>query len=247
MIAQTLSGRFTGQLIGLLAAVCLCSSLAFAEQPAPRIVVTGQGSADVAPDMAVLLLTVTREADTARAALTANSAAMAQVLTAMGEEGIAERDLQTSNFSLQPKYHHPPRNATGGRPAPRIVGYTVRNGLTVRVRDLEKVGKILDRSVSLGVNEGGQIQFTNDDPSAVIEKARRRAVQEAMAKARTLAQAAGVELGGILELSEQNFHSRPMPMAKMAMDAESYGGELPIAAGENSYNVSVNLTVAIQQ
>jgi uncharacterized protein YggE len=100
----------------------------------PRILVSGQGSVSVAPDMAVLSLSVTREATTARAALDANSTAMNDVLEAMKSEGIEERDLQTSGFSIQPRYTRPVPNKSGEREPPRIAGYTVRNSLTVRIR-----------------------------------------------------------------------------------------------------------------
>ena len=155
-------------------------------EPYPRIVVAGQGSVDVAPDMAVLTLTVAREAQTARAALDANSSAMAEVLAAMQAQGIAERDLQTSNFSIQPKYVYPPRKSSGEGEPPRIVGYTVRNSLSVRVRDIGKVGAVLDKSVTLGVNEGGNILFTNDDPSGPMAQARTLAMHDAIARANTL-------------------------------------------------------------
>lgn len=216
------------------------------EEPFPRIVVTGQGSVDIAPDMAVITLTVVREAATARAALDANSKAMADVLGAMEEQGIAQRDLQTSNFSIRPKYTYPPRNPSGPTEAPRIVGHTVSNSLTVRVRDISKVGEVLDKSVTLGVNQGGNILFTNDDPAAALDRARTAAVHEALAKATTLAQAAGVKRGKVLQISEQSFQPRPMPMARaeMAMAADA---AVPVVAGENTYQVSVNLTFAIEQ
>jgi uncharacterized protein YggE len=216
-------------------------------EPYPRIVVNGQGSAEVAPDMAVLQLTVTREAKTARAALDANSAAMAEVLTALRGEGIAERDLQTANFSIQPKYVYPSQKAQGDDRTPRIVGYTVRNGLSVRVRDLGKLGAIMDKSVTLGVNEGGNILFTNDDPSGAVEQARTRAVKDAMAKAKTLATAAGVKLGKVLELSEQSRNPAPVPMMRGEMMMAKAADAVPVAAGENSYKVTVSLSYGIVQ
>ena len=214
----------------------------------PRIVVTGQGIADVAPDMALLNLTVTREGKTARAALDANSAAMAEVLAAMQAAGIEERDLQTSNFNIQPRYTQSPRRADGERPPPRIAGYVVRNSLGVRVRDIDRVGDILDKSVTLGVNEGGSIQFGNDDPSTVITAARKAAVADALDKARTLAEAAGVGLGDILEISEQSYMPRPMTMmdAEMGMKRAA-AAPVPVATGENSYSVTVNISIEIQQ
>lgn len=216
-------------------------------QPPPRILVTGQGTIDIAPDMAVLVLTVTREADTARAALTANSAAMGDVLRAMQAQGIAESDLQTSNFSIRPVYTRPPRKSSGEMEAPKIVGYTVRNSLSVRVRDISKVGAVLDKSVTMGVNEGGSILFTNDDPSAAITQARVKAVQEATAKAGTLAQAAGVKIGRILEISEQSFNPRPMLMARAEMSMARSADAVPVATGENTYKVMVNVSFAIDQ
>ncbi len=213
----------------------------------PRILVTGQGSVDVAPDMAMLALTVTREAETAREALDANSAAMKDVLDAMKAEGIKARDLQTTGFSIQPKYFYPQQQSSSTREPPRIVGYTVRNSLTVRVRDIASLGQILDKSVTLGVNEGGNISFTNDDPSAALTEARVLAMKDALAKAETLTEAGGVKVGILLEISEQSFNPRPMPMARaersMAMSADA----VPVATGENTYRVSVNVTFAIDQ
>jgi hypothetical protein len=220
--------------------------LALAEEsPAARIIVAGEGSIDIAPDMAVLNFSVVRQALTARAALTANSAAMTKVLDAMAVLDIAKQDLQTSDFSIQPRYSNPPRQNSGITEAPKLLGYTVRNAVTVRVRDISRVGEVLDTSVTLGVNDGGGIRFTNNDPSEAIAEARTQAMKEALSKAETLAKAAGVSVGKVLEISEQHSSSRPLPMARMAMydAAES----VPIAAGANSYKVTVNVTLAIEQ
>jgi uncharacterized protein YggE len=217
------------------------------EDPAPRILVLGEGSVDVAPDMAVLNLSVMREAATAREALTANSAAMAKVLDAMTALGIEKRDLQTANFSIQPRYTNPPRQGIGAGDARKLVGYTVRNGLTVRVRDISKVGEVLDTSVNLGVNEGGSILFTNDDASQAITQARIQAMENALSKGQTLAKAAGVKVGKVLEISEQNYSPRPVAMARMGMAMDSSAKSVPIAAGENTYKVTVNVSLAIEQ
>lgn len=231
----------------LALAAGFCTSLAAAGEPEPSISVSGEGEASVAPDMAIVSLMVTREGETAREALSANNRAMEEVLAAMRKRGIEDRDLQTSNFSIQPRYTQPPRAASGERPAPKIDGYTVRNGLTVRVRKLADLGEILDQSVSLGVNEGGGVQFTNADPSKAIEQARIAAVRDAMARAQTLAGAAGVKTGRILSLSEQSYMPRPAPMMRAASFAEAAADSVPMAAGENSYRVNVQLSVAVEQ
>lgn len=214
--------------------------------PVPRIVVSGQGEAAVAPDMAVLTLAVQTEAETARAALDENNDAMADVIEALKEAGIEDRDLQTSGLSISPRYVYPrPGNE---EQAPRLVGYQVSNSLTVRVREIDMAGEILDRSVTLGVNQGGTISFTNDDPTAALEEARKRAVEDAVARARTLAQAAGVELGRVLEITENGHMRPPMPFAAMAsrMEADT-AASVPIQTGENSYTVNINVTFELSQ
>ena len=123
----------------------------------------------------------------------------------------------------------------------------MRNGLDVRVRDLAKLGAIIDQSVTLGVNEGGNIMFTNDDPAAAIDKARASAVQDAAARAKTLASAAGVKLGRLLEISENSYNPGPAPMMRTEMMASKAADAMPVAAGENSYQVTVSVSYAIEQ
>jgi uncharacterized protein len=233
--------------VAMMAAILTGGALAQENEPFPRIVVSGEGMATLAPDMAVLDLTVMHEAATARAALDANTAAMAEVLGAMKAEGIAERDLQTSNFSIEPKYLYPKNPSDGEREPPRIVGYIVRNSLTVRVRDLDKVGAILDTSVTLGVNQGGNIAFTNDDPSGALDEARVKAMQDAIAKAKILTETAGVGLGKVLEISENSFRPQPIPLARAKVAMMEAADAVPVAAGENAYSVTVGVSFALEQ
>lgn len=218
-------------------------SASAAEPLPPRIVVTGEGEKAVAPDMALLSLAVMREAKTAREALSANNDAMAAVIAAMKAAGIEDRDLQTAGIQISPRYDYTQK--PDGTQEGRLVAYQVTNTLSVRIRDLDKAGEILDKSVSLGVNQGGGISFTNDDPSAALSEARKLAVKDAMDKARTLAEAAGVSLGKVIEISDQTFAPRPMPMAAKvrAFEADS---AVPLQAGENTYSVQVNVTLQIK-
>lgn len=218
-----------------------------ADEPSPRIMVSGEGSASAAPDMALISLTVLREAKTARDALNANNAAMAEVLAAMKTSGIADKDLQTSGFSIQPKYVYPGVVKGIEQPA-KIVGYTVINTLGVRIRDLAKLGEVIDQSVTLGVNQGGDITFAKDDTTALLEDARKKAMADALAKAKTLTAAAGVSTGRILEISEQSYQPQPIPMMRAEMvAAKSSADSVPVAAGENTYRVNVNVTFEIKQ
>ena len=243
----SITGRAFVYAITLLLLISVTNLWADEDSTVSRILVTGQGSTDIAADMAVLTLTVTRDEETARAALDANSADMSDVLSAMKSEGVKERDLQTSGFSIQPRYFYPPNKPSTNHQPPRIVGYTVRNSLTVRIRDISALGEILDTSVTLGVNEGGNIMFTNDDPSSAITQARVKAVKDAMAKAKTLAEAAGVKVGKLLEMSEQTYNPRPIPMARAERSMAMSADPVPVATGENTYKVTVNMSFAIDQ
>lgn len=228
-----------------LAAAMALPTVAGAAEPAqqPRVVVTGEGEASVAPDMAVLTLAVMREAATAREALEANNNAMAAVISAMKSAGIEERDLQTAGVQIMPRYDY--TNRPDGTQESKLAAYQVTNTLSVRVRDIAKTGEILDKSVSLGVNQGGGISFTNDNPSTVVTEARKKAIADAIAKARTLTEAAGVELGRIVEISEGSYAQPPMPFMAKAMRAED-AGSVPIQAGENAYKVLVNVTFELK-
>lgn len=233
---------FLGSTLLCAAAALSMPANAQQAQPSPRISVVGEGEVSVAPDMAILNLSVLREAETAREAVAASSEAMKQVLSALKAAGIAERDLQTSGLNIQPRYTQPGQQA---RPqAPKISGYAASNSLTVRVRDLSAVGAILDKVISLGVNQGGDISFVNDDPKPSLAEARKRAVTDAMERARTLAEAANVKLGRILSIEESPARSGPVPMGKV-MRAAAADSFVPVERGENSYGTSVNVVFEI--
>jgi uncharacterized protein YggE len=235
-----------GLLIGLPIAVVAGLPAIAADAPARQalISVIGEGQSTMAPDMAVLNFSVVKQAKTAREALDENNKAMSDVLGALKTSGIAERDLQTSGFSVQPQYRFP-QGTDGQQLPPELIGYQVSNSLTVRVRDLSKLGAIIDQSVTLGVNQGGDIQFTNDKPESAMEAARKSAVADAMARAKTLAEAAGVKLGNVIEINESGPRPQPVPVMRAAMMKSAADSAVPIQGGESSYNISVNVTFAI--
>ena len=217
------------------------------EKPVPTINVQAVGTATVVPDMALVQLAVVRQAQTARAALDANTQAMSEVMASMKEAGIEDRDLQTSNFDVQPQYEFYDTKPGEFQKPPKIVGYQVTNALSVRIRDLDKIGTVLDRAVTLGVNSGGGIQFSSSRPEAALKQARKRAMESALAKASTLTESAGVALGRIVNISEFSNPTPAMrPMARMdgaMMEAKA----VPIAAGEGDYTVTVNVQWEIAQ
>jgi len=226
-----------------LAAIATPLAARAAEPIQPRVVVTGEGESSVKPDIAVLTLSVIQEAATAREAMTANNTAMAAVIAGMKSSGIADKDLQTAGIQINPRYTY--SNKPDGSQEATLVGYQVTNTLTIRVRDLAKTGEVIDSAVSNGVNQGGIVVFTNDDPSAVITEARKKAVADTLAKAKTLTEAAGVTLGRIIEMSENSYSQPPMPIAAKAYERDS-AGAAPVEAGENSYRVQVNVTFELK-
>jgi uncharacterized protein YggE len=222
---------------------------AFAQDAKDRqsiIVVSGEGQSAISPDTALVTLSVVKQAKSAHDALDQNNKAMGAVLATLKDSGIAERDMQTSGFSIQPQYNY--QNGTDGQPkTPELVGYQATNSLSVRVRDLSKLGGLIDQAVSLGINQGGDIQFINDKPDSALEAARKDAVANALAKAKTLSEAAGVKLGRVIEISEDSNRPAPQPVFRAAMMKQATDSVVPVQSGENTYSVNVSVTYAIEQ
>jgi len=228
-------------IVAWLFAPALTSGPARADEPGQRqIRVTGVGEVLAKPDMATVSLGVVSESKTAGAALQHNSDAMAEIIAAMKAEGIAARDLQTSGFSIQPKYHYPDRNR-GETGEPRIVGYTIRNMLTVRIRDLAMTGALLDRMVMLGSNSVNGITFGVAEPGPLEKDARRAAVADARARAELYAATAGVELGDIILIAEPRARS-PAPVAFNARAASPIAeSAVPVEAGELTFRARIDI------
>lgn len=215
-----------------------------APPPAPaRVSVTGEGWTSRAPDLALVRLTVLRAAPTAAAALGEANTAMTAVTAAMPAFGVAPRDLQTGGFQISPQYRYENRS-DGTQAPPTLTGYEVRNTLNVRVRDLTKIGEVLDKAVQLGVNEGGSIDFQVEDNAAASNEARRDAVAKARASAEALADAAGLKLGRVVTLEDgaPNF-APPMPMMDMrAMAAPApANSKVPVEIGETTISAQVRI------
>ncbi|WP_062013100.1 SIMPL domain-containing protein [Aureimonas sp. AU4] len=211
-----------------------------------RLAVTGEGQATRAPDLALVQLTVMRQGETAQKALADNNAAMSAVQGALPEFGLEARDVQTSGFSIAPQYRYDTA-LDGTQSPPTLVGYEVRNTITLRVRAVDRLGEILDRAVSLGVNDGGSIEFAAEDPSALQNEARRQAVERARASAEAMAAAAGLRLGALISIEDgATGAAPPRPLAEMRMMAAPASPKVPVAAGETMASASVRLVFALE-
>ncbi len=206
-------------------------------QPETTINLNGRGTVDRAPDMATISVGVSIDAETASTAMSQQAERMNAVTRALRAAGIAERDIQTSNLSLNPVYDY----NTNNNERPRLTGYNASNQVTIRVRDLPKLGSVLDATVKAGGNTIHGISFGIDKPEAATNEARTKAIQDAMAKAELYAKAAGYRVVRIVTISE-NSYVAPPPMPMMArMQAMDTAAATPVSGGEVSLTVDVNV------
>ncbi|GGF82651.1 SIMPL domain-containing protein [Azorhizobium oxalatiphilum] len=204
--------------------------------------VVGQGRVSARPDLAVLTTGVVVQGKTAEEALAANSKAMEQVIAAIKEIGIEPKDIMTSGFGVSPQYSQPGRDS---REAPKLVGYEVRNGVTVKVRDLVVLGALLDKVVQAGANQASGLSFQMADSAPMQSQARIEAVKDAMAQAVQVAEAAGVRLVRIRRIEPRGEGAPYLPApAPMLMKAEARA--VPIEAGETEARASVSVVYEIE-
>jgi uncharacterized protein YggE len=210
----------------------------------PHVVtVSGLGEAKAKPDMAMISTGVTTDAPTAKAALAKNNAAMASVLNALKAAGIDEDDIQTSGFSVSPNYSQVQPGQSG---TPHISSYQVSNQVTARVKNLDKLGATLDALVQAGSNQINGVSFDLKDPKATIDEARKKAIADARAKAELYAEAAGVSVGGVVQISEVS-GSAPIVMSRFKAEAAmAYDGSVPVASGQNTYSASITVTFELK-
>jgi hypothetical protein len=209
------------------------------EKPAGRLVmVAGHGSVEAAPDAAQVTTGVVTEAATARDALTANNAAMRKVVDGLKAAGIDAMDIQTQQFQIHPRYR-----TYKDRDAQQIEAYVVRNQVAVKVREIARLGGILDQVVTLGANQARSISFIVSDAERRKDEARRKAIENATHRARLLAEAAGAKLGPVLTITEEvTGPASPRPMVARSMAAES----VPIEAGSETLTVRVEVSFALE-
>lgn len=208
---------------------------AFADER--TVTVTGEGVVEARPDQAVITLGVTTQGETAAAALAANSAALAAVLERMRAAGIAERDIQTSNLSINPNWTN-----YDSSPSPQIAGYIASNMVTVRVRMLDTLGSVLDAAVTDGANTLNGLTFGMSEPRPAQDEARRLAVADAIARATLLVVASGETLGKVVSITEGGTYDGPAPMFRAEKDAAS---PVPVAEGEIGVTSSVTVVFEI--
>ncbi|MBR2534678.1 MAG: SIMPL domain-containing protein [Hyphomicrobium sp.] len=200
------------------------------------VTVSATGSVLAAPDEATIATGVTSEAKTARDALTKNTEAMKKVIEELKSQGVEAKDIQTTQFNVEPVYVYPKE----GQP-PSVTGYRVNNMLGVRVRNLDKLGGVLDQLVTAGANQMNGISFDVSKAETLKDDARKAAMENAKRRAQLLATAAGAEVGEVLQISEETSQQGPRPVV-FAKQRAAMAESVPVERGEQELEARVTVT-----
>ena len=221
-----------GAILAVLVAGATRAGGAPSAAPQHSIVVAGQGAVSARPDRAQLSFGVSSDAKSASAALRANAAEMTKVIAALKSQGIAAADLRTDLVSLSPRY---------SQNGETVVGYTATNSVTATVRNLARIGAIIDAAVDAGANQVSGPNLVRSSAASLYRAALRGAIADARGKARTIAAASGLHIRRITDVSESSAAPSPMPLtAKASADAST-----PVETGSTLVEAAVTVTFAV--
>lgn len=225
--------------LGLLASAASAQTSP-AQERVPTLSLSGEGTVEAQPELAIIQVGVAVTAKIAKDALAENSKLLAAALNAAKESGIEPRDLQTTGLALRPDIVRAEK-----WPNREVVGYQANNLVTMRVRDISKLGGLLDRLVVLGINDIRSISFSVANPAPLIEQARAEAIKDAMRKAEKYAEAANLRIVRVLSITESGIEA-PLPRPFVLTRAASAPRpEVPIESGEITYRARVSATFEI--
>jgi len=232
------AGLRHGLILAFCAVVGVASSAAPAHAQAPpaRVVVSGEGKVNVVPDLAQVRSGVTTNAKNVKEAVESNSRIMAAIITALTESGIAQKDVQTAQFSIQPVYSSQDQHSES-----KLTAYRVSNQVIAKIRHIDKLGDVLERLAAAGATDVWNIDFMVSDPSKALDEARETAIADARRKAEVFARAAGVTLGRVVTIEEEGAAAEPLSMRNRPMAAARDAAAVPIASGENTVRAVVTV------
>jgi uncharacterized protein YggE len=211
------------------------------------ITVSDTGEVYAKPDLALTTFSVITEEKTVTEALSKNTEKMNAVIDFVKSQEVEEKDLKTTSFNIYPRYEWR-EEETGIPPQPSgkrvLVGYEVRQSLEVKIRDMTKIGEIIEGATEAGANQVGDLQFTIDKEDELKKQAREQAIEKAKTKAKELACQLGVKLVRISNFSESSLVPRYYGLEKVAVEGAEE--EIPqIETGENKIEVTVTITYEI--
>ncbi|MCR9130255.1 MAG: SIMPL domain-containing protein [Alphaproteobacteria bacterium] len=228
----------------LASAPLALSPAVFAQESAPTpatLSLSATGEVSLVPDQATVSAGVVTQGDSAAEAVRANALAMSRVFAELRRAGVAERDLQTSQLSVNPIYQSYDRSSSR---EPRITGYEARNTVSAMVRDIDEVGDVIDAVFEAGANTLNGVSFSSSEAEEAQDEARRRAVAELMALRDLYADAAGFQVVRLMSFSESG-GGRPYPVMART-EAFSSDASTPVAAGELTISATVSAVWEIE-
>jgi hypothetical protein len=230
-------------LLALLVSACGPTTVNQAAQPPQRTVsVSGAGTAYLVPDIAYIYVGMHTEKPSASVAVDENNAQTQKMIEALREFGIDAKDIRTTNFSIWPQDKYDPMTGT---PTGEKV-YVVDNTVYVTIRDLDKLGELLDTVIAAGANTVNSVQFDVADKDDALKTARADAVKDAKEKAQELADAAGVKLGEVQTIGFYDNVSYPVFDGKGGGGGAAMEAAVPIQPGQLTFTVTVNVTYEIK-
>lgn len=204
-----------------------------------RLDVTATGEVTRVPDIAIISTGVVTKAATASSAISQAATRMARVRAALKAAGVEDRDIQTSNLSLNPDYRY------DNNQPPKLVGYQASNTVTVRFRDIASSGKIIDALVAEGANQINGPTLTIDKPEAALDEARAQAIRIGRARAELYARSMGLRVVRVVAVSESG-GSYPVPPMPVMMEARAQAANSKIDPGEQKLQVNLAMTFELQ-
>lgn len=229
------------RILTTLCLLLLLPATAMAEQSNRRISVNGQAQVSAKPNIAMISVGVQSMAKTAADAIAANSATMEGVFSAITAASIDRKDMQTSQFNVGPVWQDR-RSAPNNQP--KITGFRVSNLLRIKVRDVARVGAVIDALATAGANRFNSVSFQIENPAPLLDQARIDAVKDARRKAGLMATAAGVKVGPVLSISDAQ---RPQGGRGEVMEMAAMSKAAPIAEGEVSLTAQAFVIFAIAE
>ncbi len=215
------------------------------------ITLTGQGEVQAVPDLANVSFTISKDAKTVKEAQAMVAEIEAKALEVLNNNEVEEKDIKTTNASFNPKYEtkYVPCNQWGcpGNNSV-VVGFTATESITVKVRNADSVGAIMEGLGTTGVTDLSGPNFSVEDEDALKAEARKLAIEDAKEQAEALAKDLGVRLGKVVSFNEDGFYPMPMYSAKAEMDVMITGGARPaeLPKGENTITSNVSITYEIK-
>jgi len=210
--------------------------------------VSGIGEVYAKPDLALITFSVRNESKTVSAAMAENTKNMNTIINVMKSKGVKDKDLKTTSFNIYPRYEWQEGQAEIW-PQPEgtrvLVGYEISQSLQVKIRDLNKIGEIIQEATDVGANQIGNLQFTIDDQDSLEKEAREEAIKEAKEKAEELAGQLGIKLVRITSFSEGGVVPRYYDYALKESASSSESPMPQIETGENRIEISVSITFEI--